>query len=54
MQVTLRKKELLNGNHSLYLYIYVNGKRHYEFLKLYLKKPKNRIDRPNESAATKA
>jgi len=45
MQVTLRKKELLNGNHSLYLDIYVNGKRHYEFLKLYLKKPKNHIDR---------
>ena len=45
MQVTLRKKKLLGGNESLYLDIYVNGKRHYEFLKLYLKKPKNHIDR---------
>lgn len=34
--VRLREKELTNGVLSLYLDIYVNGKRSYEFLKLYL------------------
>ena len=34
--VRLREKELANGVLSLYLDIYVNGKRSYEFLKLYL------------------
>ena len=34
--VRLREKELANGVRSLYLHIYVNGKRCYEFLKLYL------------------
>lgn len=34
--VRLRKKRLSNGNDSLYLDIYRNGKREYEFLKLYL------------------
>lgn len=34
--VRLRQKELANGNRSLYLDIYHNGKRSYEFLKLYL------------------
>ena len=34
--VRLREKELTNGVRSLYLDIYVNGKRSYEFLKLYL------------------
>lgn len=34
--VRLREKELTNGNKSLYLDIYRNGKRAYEFLKLYL------------------
>ena len=34
--VTLRYKELSNGNKSLYLDVYDNGKRSYEFLKLYL------------------
>lgn len=34
--VVLRQKELANGNKSLYLDIYHNGKRKYEFLKLYL------------------
>lgn len=32
----LRKKKLANGNTSLYLDIYLNGKRDYEFLRLYL------------------
>jgi site-specific recombinase XerD len=36
--VRLRSKNLKNGNQSLYLDIYRNGKRYYEFLKLYLVK----------------
>lgn len=34
--ITLRQKSLSNGNKSLYLDIYQNGQRSYEFLKLYL------------------
>lgn len=34
--VRLREKKLANGNRSLYLDIYLNGKRSYEFLQLYL------------------
>lgn len=34
--VKLRWKKLSDGNYSLYLDIYDGGKRHYEFLKLYL------------------
>ena len=34
--VRLREKELANGVRSLYLDIYVSGKRSYEFMKLYL------------------
>ncbi|KAA6307518.1 Tyrosine recombinase XerD, partial [termite gut metagenome] len=34
--VKLRYKELSNGNQSIYLDCYSNGKREYEFLKLYL------------------
>ena len=34
--VSLRFKKLANGGYSLYLDIYTNGKRYYEFLKLYL------------------
>ena len=34
--VSLRFKKLANGGQSLYLDIYTNGKRYYEFLRLYL------------------
>lgn len=36
MKVTLRQKALSGGNISLYLDIYDKGKRHYEYLNLYL------------------
>jgi len=38
MAVKLRKKKLANGDFSLYLDIYQNGKRDYEFLNLRLPK----------------
>lgn len=38
MSVYLRDKKLTSGKTSLYLDIYLNGKRHYEFLNLYLTK----------------
>jgi len=43
--VKLREKKLANGNVSLYLDIYWNGKRKYEFLKLYLITPKTPADK---------
>lgn len=43
--VKLREKVLANGNISLYLDIYRNGKREYEFLKLYLIKERTAQDR---------
>ena len=38
--IKLRKKKLSDGRHSLYLDIYLNGKRQYEFLKLHITKDK--------------
>jgi len=38
MSVKLRKKNLADGKKGLYLDIYHNGQRHYDFLKLYLVK----------------
>ena len=43
--VRLRKKELSNGNFSLYLDFYRDGNREYEFLKLYLIPERNRNDK---------
>ena len=43
--VHIRRKELNNGNVSLYLDIYRNGRREYEFLKLYLIPEKTKEDR---------
>lgn len=45
--VRLREKDLANGNKSLYLDIWHEGRRKYEFLKLYLEKPKNTLIREN-------
>ena len=43
--VRLRFKKLANGNSSIYLDIYSNGVRRYEFLKLYLIPAKTALDR---------
>lgn len=43
--VTLREKTLANGNKSLYLDIYRDGKREYEFLKLYLINARTPLER---------
>ena len=43
--VRVRYKKLANGNQSIYLDIYRNGKRTYEFLKLYLIPEKTRADK---------
>lgn len=43
--VRIRRKELNNGNISLYLDIYRNGRREYEFLKLYLIPEKTKEDK---------
>jgi len=43
--VRLRTKSLANGNRSLYLDIYIDGARRYEFLKLYLVPEKSREDK---------
>ena len=43
--VRLRRKKLTNGNVSLYLDIYWNGTREYEFLKLYLIPEKSKSDK---------
>lgn len=48
--VRLRMKNLKNGNRSLYLDIYFDGNRKYEFLKLYLKP--NKKENKAENAAT--
>lgn len=37
--VRLPQKRLKNGGYSLYLDVYWNGKRSYDFLKLYLNPP---------------
>lgn len=43
--VKIRRKNLVNGNVSLYLAIYIHGHREYEFLKLYLIPEKTKADK---------
>lgn len=51
--IKIRQKKLANGNISLYLDIYLNGKRHYEFLRLYLN-PRAEQSRQGEKQADHA
>jgi site-specific recombinase XerD len=50
MAVYLRKKNLASGRKSLYLDIWHEEKRHYEFLKLYITKARNPIDKKSNEA----
>lgn len=43
--VSLRRKSLVDGRTSLYLDIYIDGRRSYEFLKLHLVKEKTKADK---------
>ena len=43
--IRLRKRKTPNGLFSLYLDIYLNGKRSYEYLRLYLVPEKTREDK---------
>ena len=51
--IRIRKRKLRNGNVSLYLDIYINGKRRYEFLKLYLVPEKTRADKEKNKETTR-
>ncbi|MDQ3109517.1 MAG: phage integrase SAM-like domain and Arm DNA-binding domain-containing protein, partial [Bacteroidota bacterium] len=53
MSVKLRKKKISKGRFSLYLDIYENGKRKYDFLELYLEKSKPEESKENLAAAKK-
>ena len=48
--VRLREKPLKDGQKSLYLDIYVNGARSYEFLKLYLQPETSKIAKEKKQA----
>lgn len=55
MKVTLRTKPLANGSESIFLDIYDNGKRKYEYLRLYLvPETDNNARRMNANAMKKA
>ena len=43
--VKIRYKEIANGNKSVYLDIYSNGARRYEFLKLYIVPERTQADK---------
>ncbi|MBQ5575353.1 MAG: site-specific integrase, partial [Bacteroidales bacterium] len=43
--VHLRKRQRTHGGYSLYLDIYANGRRNYEYLKLYLVPETTRADK---------
>lgn len=51
--VKLRTKELQNGCLSLYLDIYMSGKRKYEFLKLYIIPERSKIDKERNAETLK-
>lgn len=43
--IKVRTKKLVNGCQSIYLDIYMNGRRQYEFLKLYIIPEQNQADK---------
>lgn len=43
--IKVRTKKLVNGCQSIYLDIYMNGRRQYEFLKLYIILEHNQADK---------
>lgn len=43
--VKIRFKKLKNGNTSIYLDLYLNGVREYEFLNIYLRQEESRADK---------
>lgn len=51
--IKIRVKHLANGNKSIYLDMYMNGKRKYEFLKLYIIPEFNKSDRVRNSETLK-
>ncbi|MBR6018100.1 MAG: site-specific integrase [Paludibacteraceae bacterium] len=52
--VRLRFKQLANGNKSIYLDIYQNGKRQYDFLKLYIIPERTATDRTQNEQTLRA
>ena len=51
--IRLRKRLLKDGRHTLYLDLYHNGKREYEYLKLYLIPEKSRADKEKNKQTMK-
>lgn len=47
--IKVRTKKLVNGCQSIYLDIYMNGRRQYEFLKLYIIPEHNQADKKEMS-----
>lgn len=43
--IKVRTKKMVNGCQSIYLDIYMNGRRQYEFLKLYIIPEHNQADK---------
>ena len=52
--IRMRIKELKGGNRSIYLDTYLNGKHHYEFLKLYLVPEVDEISRKQNETTLKS
>lgn len=52
--IELRKKKLKNGGYSLYLDMYRNGERSYEFLHMYLVPPKTPLDKKQNNVTLEA
>ena len=51
--IKIRVKDLTNGSKSIYLDMYMNGKRKYEFLRLYIIPENSKSDRVRNSETLK-